>query len=86
MPWLVLLTFRDVIVAFQYTFTPSLVMTGGGPYYSTFFLPFQLYEEAFDRFRFGTGSALMLITFLLSGALIVGLYLIFRGRGDVGDA
>jgi multiple sugar transport system permease protein len=86
MPWLVLLTFRDVIVAFQYTFTPSLVMTGGGPYYSTFFLPFQLYEEAFDRFRFGTGSALMLVTFLLSGALIVGLYLIFRRRGDVGDA
>jgi multiple sugar transport system permease protein len=86
MPWLILLTFRDVIVAFQYTFTPSLVMTGGGPYYSTFFLPYQLYEEAFDRFRFGTGSALMLVTFLLSGALIVGLYLIFRGRGEVVDA
>jgi multiple sugar transport system permease protein len=86
MPWLVLLTFRDVIVAFQYTFTPSLVMTGGGPYYATFFLPLQLYEEAFDRFRLGTGSAVMLVTFLLSGALIVGLYLIFRGRGEVVDA
>ena len=86
LPWLVLLTFRDVIVAFQYTFTPSLVMTGGGPYYATFFLPFQLYEEAFDRFRFGTGSALMLVTFLLSGAVIVGLYLIFRGRGALDDA
>ena len=85
LPWLVLLTFRDVIVAFQYTFTPSLVMTGGGPYYATFFLPYQLYEEAFDRFRFGTGSALMVVTFLLSGALIAGLYLIFRGRGALDD-
>ena len=85
MPWLVLLTFRDVIVVFQYTFTPSLVMTGGGPYYATFFVPLQVYEEAFDRFRFGTGSALMLMTFVLSGLLIVGLYLIFRARGYTGD-
>jgi multiple sugar transport system permease protein len=81
LPWLILLTFRDIVVAFQYTFTPSLVMTGGGPYYATFFLPLQAYEEAFDRFRFGTGSALMLVTFLLSAALIAGLYLIFRWRG-----
>jgi multiple sugar transport system permease protein len=80
-PWLLLLTFRDIIVAFQYTFVPSLVMTGGGPYYATFFLPLQVYEEAFDRFRFGTGSSLMLLTFLLAGALSVALYLVFRARG-----
>jgi multiple sugar transport system permease protein len=86
MPWLVLLTFRDIILAFQYTFTPSVVMTGGDPYYATLFLPLQVYEEAFDRFRFGTGSALMLGTFLLSGALIVLLYLFFRARGYTGDA
>lgn len=80
-PWLILLTFRDIVVAFQYTFTPSVVMTGGGPYYATFFLPFQVYEEAFDRFRFGTGSALMLATFLMAGTLCVVLYLLFRKRG-----
>jgi multiple sugar transport system permease protein len=32
----------------------------GGPYYATMFLPLLIYEEAFDRFRFGTGSVMML--------------------------
>ena len=45
-----------------------------------------MYEEAFDRFRFGTGSALMLLVFLLSAALIIATYLIFRARGYTGDA
>jgi multiple sugar transport system permease protein len=85
LPWLALLTFRDIILTFQWTFTPSFVMTGGDPYYSTLFLPLLVYEEAFDRFRFGAGSALMLITFLLSVAIIGGIYLLFRKRGYVAD-
>ena len=85
LPWLALLTFRDVILSFQWTFTPSFVMTGGDPYYATMFLPLLIYEEAFDRFRFGAGSALMLITFLLSVAIIGGIYLLFRRRGYVAD-
>jgi len=85
LPWLALLTFRDIILTFQWTFTPSFVMTGGDPYYATMFLPLLTYEEAFDRFRFGAGSALMLITFLLSAAIIGGIYLLFRRRGYTAD-
>jgi multiple sugar transport system permease protein len=85
LPWLALLTFRDVILTFQWTFTPSFVMTGGDPYYSTLFLPLLTYEEAFDRFRFGAGSALMLVTFMLSAAIIGGIYLLFRRRGYTAD-
>jgi len=85
LPWLALLTFRDIILSFQWTFTPSFVMTGGDPYYATMFIPLVIYEEAFDRFRFGTGSALMLVTFLLSVALIAAIYLLFRRRGYVAD-
>jgi multiple sugar transport system permease protein len=81
LPWLVLLTFRDIILGFQWTFGPAAVMTGGGPYYSTFFLPQLVYEEAFDRFRYGPGSALMLLTALISGALMIGLWLVLRARG-----
>jgi ABC-type sugar transport system permease subunit len=44
-----------------------------------------VYEEAFDRFRFGMGSALMLVMFLLSVALIGAIYLFFRRRGYVAD-
>lgn len=85
MPWLVLLTFRDVALSLQYTFTPSLVMTGGDPFYSTLFLPLLIFDEAFDQFLFGAGSALMLLTFLLSAAIIVGVYAFFRARGFVAD-
>ena len=85
LPWLALLTARDVVLSFQWTFTPSFVMTGGDPYYATMFLPLLTYEEAFDRFRFGAGSALMLLTFLLSVAIIGGIYLLFRRRGYVAD-
>jgi multiple sugar transport system permease protein len=85
LPWLALLTFRDVILSFQWTFTPSFVMTGGDPYYATMFLPLLTYEEAFDRFRFGAGSALMLLTFVLSVLIIGAIYLLFRRRGYVAD-
>lgn len=85
-PWLVLLTFRDVIVAIQYPFTPSFLMTGGGPHYSTLFLPYLVWEEAFERFRFGSGSMLMLGTFLVTVALVVVLYALFRWRGYTDDA
>lgn len=85
LPWLALLTVRDVILSFQYTFTPSFVMTGGDPYYATLFVPLLTFEEAFDRFRFGPGSALMLLVFLASAAIIVGLYLLFRRRGFTPD-
>lgn len=80
-PWLLLLTFRDIIVAIQYPFTPSFLMTGGGPHHATLFLPFLVWEEAFERFRFGSGSVLMLGTFGVTVVLIVALYVLFRWRG-----
>ena len=55
-PWLLLLTVRDIVVTAQNTFTPTLLMTGGGPYYATMFMPLLIYEEAFDRFRFGDAA------------------------------
>lgn len=84
-PWLLLLTFRDVVVAVQYTFTPSVIMTGGDPYYATLFLPLLIFEEAFDKFRFGLGSALMLSLFLLTAVVFVVLYCVFRWRGYAND-
>ncbi len=80
-PWLVMLTFRDVIMSFQNTFVPAYVMTGGGPYYGTFFLPLMIFEEAFDRFRFGNGSVLMVLMFLITLALLLDLYYLFEGWG-----
>ena len=52
------MTLRDIIASAQSTFTPALLMTGGGPYYATLVLPLLIYETAFDRFRFGEGAAM----------------------------
>lgn len=80
-PWLLLLTIRDIIVSAQSTFAPALLMTGGGPYYATLFVPLLMYKTAFDRFRFGEGAAMMLVVFLGVGALILLAHALLGGWG-----
>jgi multiple sugar transport system permease protein len=80
-PWLLLLTLRDIILSAQSTFTPAYLMTGGGPYYATLFMPLLIYQSAFDRFRFGQGAAMMLLLFLSVGLLIALVYLVMRAWG-----
>lgn len=83
MPWLFLLSIRDIISSLQGTFISAYLMTGGGPYYATLFLPLLVFEEAFDRFRFGEASAMMVVMFLGVGVL---LYLFQRATGGWGYA
>lgn len=80
-PWLLLLAFRDVILSFQSTFTPAVIMTGGGPYYATLYLPLLIFEEAFDRLRFGTGSAMTVVLCAVTVVLLYWLYNMFAGWG-----
>ncbi|MCP4361421.1 MAG: sugar ABC transporter permease [Chloroflexi bacterium] len=72
-PWLLLLTFRDLLMSVQNTFTPSFMMTYGGPYYATTFVPLLIYEIAFDLFDYGLASALLLVLFAFTGAAIMGI-------------
>lgn len=70
-PWLLLLTLRDIILSAQNTFAPVYLMTeGGGPYYATLVLPMLMYQEAFERLRFGHAAAIMLLL-LTSVALLL---------------
>jgi multiple sugar transport system permease protein len=85
-PWLLLLTIRDVIASAQTTFTPALLMTGGGPYYATLFVPLLMYETAFDRFRFGQGAAMMLVLLGVVGVLILVTYRAAGGWGHDDEA
>ena len=84
-PWLLLLTIRDITLSAQSTFTPAFVMTGGDPYYATLFLPLLMYEEAFERFRFGQGSAMMLLLCLGVGLLLLLVYNVVGGWGYADD-
>jgi multiple sugar transport system permease protein len=85
-PWLLLLTVRDIIVTAQNTFTAAYLMTGGGPYYATLFMPLLIYEEAFDRFRFGVGSAMMIVMFLAIGLLLYLVFVTMKGWGYEDEA
>jgi multiple sugar transport system permease protein len=73
-PWLALLTGRDLLVSLQGTFTPSFVITYGGPYYSTTFLPLLVYELAFDFRDPALVSAVMLGTFSALAGLSIWLW------------
>ncbi|NJN16954.1 MAG: sugar ABC transporter permease [Oscillochloris sp.] len=80
-PWLMLIIIRDLIVSVQSSFTPALLMTGGGPYYATLFLPLLIYQTAFDRFRFGEGAAMTLFVFVGVGLMILLTNRLFGGWG-----
>ena len=85
-PWLLLVTIRDVIASVQTTFTPAFLMTGGGPYYATLFLPLLIYETAFDRLRFGVGAAMTVVVVAGVAALVALTYLALGGWGYEDEA
>ncbi len=82
-PWLLLLTFRDLIFSLQNTFAPTFVMTYGGPYYATTFIPLLVYELAFDFGDLGLASAVLVVTMIWVGLLVIGIRNIIEGlRGE----
>ncbi len=82
LPWLLLLSFRDLIVSMQNTFTPSFVMTYGGPYYATTYAPLLIYELAFDFLDFGMAAAALLVTYVIILMIIAGVMNIISGWGS----
>jgi multiple sugar transport system permease protein len=81
-PWLFLLTFRDLILSLQNTFTPSFVLTYGGPYYATTFAPLLIYEIAFDFFDFGLAAALLLLIYLVMAIIVLSVLNLVQSRTD----
>lgn len=80
-PWLLLVVVRDLIASVQSSFTPAMVMTGGGPYYATLLVPLLIYQTAFDRLRFGEGAAMTAVVFVGVGALVLLVHRLFGGWG-----
>ena len=77
-PILLLLSFRDAILALQESFTSILLTTHGGPYYATYTLPLFVYEQGFDLLSFGTASAALWAMYALTGLIILALYILAR--------
>lgn len=80
-PWLMLLTFRDLLVSLQNTFAPSYILTYGGPYYATTLEPLLVYELAFDFFDLGLAAAVLVLFFLLFVVLTLGVLNLLGLRG-----
>ncbi len=70
-PTFLLLLFRTTIVSLQDNFTPALLVTRGGPYYATYFLPLKIYENAFQDFRFSYGAAMIWALYAVSILIVL---------------
>jgi len=78
-PWLLLLTCRDLVVSVQNTFTPSFVLDYGGPYYATTFLPLLIYEISFDFSDWGLASAILVVVYAWLLVLVWGVRNLIEG-------
>ncbi len=81
-PWLLLLTFRDLLMSVQNTYTPSFIMTYGGPYYATTYVPLLVYELAFDLLDYGLAAALLVVLYAFTGAVIMGILSVVGSWGE----
>jgi len=77
-PMLLLVMFRDTIHSFQANFVATVVLTNGGPYYATSYLPFWIWQNAIDYHRFGYASAMTLVLYLITGIAIALQFAVVR--------
>ena len=78
LPPLLLLTARDLIISLQANFTPSLIVTAGGPGYATLFLPLYSYTLAFDDLRLGYAAAVVWAMYGITLAVVAAQFLLTR--------
>ena len=69
----------NLLGAFQ-VFTPTYVLTGGGPNGATLTLPLYLYQSAFTYGRLGYGAALAVALLIAVGLLTLALFRVFERR------
>lgn len=78
-----LLALRDVALCLQLSFVPALIVTKTGPQFSTLYLPYYTWQNAFEYLRFGyaAASGSLLVLWVL---LALGLQLLLLRRWQAG--
>jgi len=84
LPFQVLLLCRDVIVTIGASFVAALIITRGGPYYATTYLPYWVYLNSTDFGQIGYAAALNLLLFALTLAILGALLLLSRRWWQLG--
>ncbi len=77
-PTFLLLTFRTTVVTLQDNFSPAFIVTKGNPYYATYYLPYKIYVDAFQNFRFSYGAAMVLFMYVATALIVLVQYLTTR--------
>lgn len=82
-PSLLLLSLRDTIFSFQASFVAAVIITHGGPYYGTTYLPYWIYLNATEFQRFGYAAAMTWVLYAVTLAIILVQFRVTRRwRGE----
>jgi multiple sugar transport system permease protein len=68
------------LISYIQAYVQILVMTEGGPGTDTYTISYLIFDEAFQKYNFGTASAMSVILFILTGILTL---LMFKASGDL---
>jgi multiple sugar transport system permease protein len=80
-PYLLILVVRDTLFSLHANFVPAMILgQDGGPNYATTYLPMWIYTNAFGYLRLGYAAAMTWVTFLVSFALVMAMFLIVSRR------
>jgi multiple sugar transport system permease protein len=82
-PSLLLLTLRDTIFTFQASFVAAIIVTRGGPYYATSYLPYWIYVNTTEYQRFGYAAAMTWVLFAVTAIVIVVQFRVARRWREV---
>ncbi|HVF53417.1 MAG TPA: sugar ABC transporter permease [Actinomycetota bacterium] len=77
-PVLALLAMRDIVLSLQLNFVPAFIVTEGGPRFATTYLPLYVYRSAFSYFKLGYASAMSVVMFVFTAAVVYVQYRLAR--------
>ena len=78
-----LLSLRDTIFTLQASFVAAVIVTKGGPYYATTYLPYWIYLNTTEFQRFGYAAAMNWVLYGMTAAIIVVQFWIARRWREV---
>lgn len=68
------------LISYLQAYVQMMVMTEGGPGTETYTISYLIYDEAFQKYNFGTASAMSVLLFVMTGVLTL---LMFKVSGDL---
>lgn len=77
-PSLLLVSIRDTIFILEASFVAAIVLTQGGPYYATSYLPFWIYLNATEFQRYGYAAAMTWVLYGITAIVIALQFLAAR--------